>query len=119
MHANKLNILFWNAQSIANISKKKELELFIINEKIDIILLAETYLNANSDLALTNYIVYRNDRHSHAGGVALAIRRNIEHRLLPNINTSTIENISIELKIANTPTIITSAYSPRYTNTFC
>lgn len=62
--------------------------------------------------------MYRNDRQSHAGGVAIAIRQNIKHKLLHTTNTANIENISIEVNISNTPTIITSAYSPRYTTDF-
>lgn len=110
--------MFWNAQSIANQLKQRELELFITNEKIDIILLAETFLNSDNDFSLKNFYVYRNDRQSHAGGVAIAIRHDIEHKLLPTTNTVIIENISIEVNISNTPTIITSAYSPRYTTDF-
>lgn len=58
--------------------------------------------------------MYRNDRQLQAhGGVAIAVRNNIQHKLCAETNTNFIENISIELPINNKQTRITAAYSPR------
>lgn len=116
MHVNNvLKILFWNAQSITNKPKQIQLEHILESDKIDICLLVETFLKPHHTLQLKNYIVYRNDRLTHAhGGVAIAIRNNIAHKYRSPFNTSFIENVAIEIKINNVPTCITAAYCPKY-----
>lgn len=120
MHANNiLKFLFWNAQSITSKTKQIQLEHILEIEKIDICLLVETFLKPQHTFQLKNFIVYRNDRLSHAhGGVAIAIRNNISHKSRSPFNTSFIENIAIEIKINNVPTCITAAYSPKYSSHF-
>lgn len=108
-------IMFWNAQGITNISKQIQLEHMIETQKIDILLLAETFLKPKHVLKFSNYTVYRNDRVSQAhGGVAIAIRSTLPHKIFTPAHTKTIENLSIELNLNNTPTCITTAYCPRY-----
>lgn len=115
MHVNKkLKIVFWNAQSINNTTKKHLIESFLETEKIDILLLAETFLKPKNPFQIKNFIVYRNDRlHQGHGGVAIAIRSTIKHKLLSPINTQHIENISVEINMNNESLRITSAYSPK------
>lgn len=115
MHANKnLRIVFWNAQNINNIIKKLSLESFLETDKVDILLLAETFLKPQHRFQIKNFIVYRNDRlHQGHGGVAIAIRATITHKLLTPINTQHIETISIKIDVNNKPLRITTAYSPR------
>lgn len=57
--------------------------------------------------------MYRNDReHIRGGGVAIIIRKNIPHKLLPIVNTNLIENIAIRL-FTNTDSVdIFSCYFP-------
>lgn len=106
--------MFWNAHSITNFSKKLELEQTLKNEKIDIILIVETFLKPKHTFTLNNFIVYRNGRsHQAHSGVAIAIEKSIRHKLCAPINTTFIENIAIEIMINSIPTRITSAYSPK------
>lgn len=116
MHATKCpKIMSWNAQSITNKSKAAQLEYLVNKENIDILLLIETFLKPHHTFHIKNYTVYRNDRLTHPhGGVAIAIKNNIPHKLCAPINTSSIENIAIEVKINNVPTRIVVAYSPKY-----
>lgn len=108
-------IMFWNAQGITSISKQIQLEHLIEMQKIDILLLAETFLKPNHDLKFSSYTVHRNDRILRAhGGVAIAIRKTVPHKIFIPAHTKSIENLSIEVNINNTPTCITVAYSPKY-----
>lgn len=120
MHANKsIKITFWNAQSITSAITQKQLELFAFREKIDIILLAETFLKKQHTLLLKNFTIYRNDRLYQAhGGVAIAVNKNINHKFISPFPTKHMENIAIEVTINNTPTLVVAAYSPKYHKDF-
>lgn len=110
----KPNIILWNAQSITSKLKQSLLEYFAHKHKIDIILIVETYLKPQHALKLNNFIVYRNDRLTHAhGGVAIAIRDSLQHKIVSPTQTNIIENIAIEMLIDNTPTRIVAAYCPK------
>lgn len=97
-----IKIMFWNAQSVTNISKKLQLELVLECEKIDLLLIAETFLKPHHTFNIQNFVVYRNDRQSQPhGGVAIAIRNTVQHKLCTPITTNIIENISIENRNRN------------------
>lgn len=78
------------------------------DNQIDIALVTETFLNKNHSFHLPNYLIYRNDRTSHGGGVLITKRNKITHELLPKRNTSSIEAISIFINGCRI--ILTSAY---------
>lgn len=122
MHCNSLKkclrVMHWNAQGITTEPAVSQLELFVHKEKIDIILLNETFLKPKHKFKISKYKVYREDRKTHGGGVLIAILESIDHKLLPKYKTSDTENISISIKINGRTTIITSAYNPHYTNKF-
>ena len=68
-----LNILVWNCQIIR--PKRKELELYLKENVIDIIALNETFLNKKLNFHITGYDTIRNDRSiGQGGGVALIIK---------------------------------------------
>lgn len=107
--------MLWNAQSITSKAKQIQLEHMLINEQIDILLITETFLKSRHTYQINNFNVYRNDRLSHPhGGVAIAVRKGITHKICSPVNTVYIENISIEIQINNIPTCITVAYSPKF-----
>lgn len=72
-----IRICYWNADGIKD--KIPELQNFLIDKQIDIMLLQETKLNPNNKLRILNYEVYRRDRVTHRGGVAIISKRNIQH----------------------------------------
>lgn len=114
-----LKIFHWNANSISNFSKLKQLEYVLEKEKVNIASLNDTLFNENSKPYLHNYLIYRNDRQdSRGGGFALLIRRSIKHKQLPHYNTKSIENISIEIYVNNKTLVISSVYSPRFSRHF-
>lgn len=113
-----INILSWNAQSIANNTKTLELEMLLRDNNVHIACIQETYLKPDTKIYLDNYRIYRNDRLIHGGGVAIVIRRDIQHKLINMRDTKFIENISVAVNLNHRDIIITSAYSPRHTAHF-
>lgn len=113
-----LKIMFWNAQGISTESKRAQFHHILEQQNIDIVLLAETFLNEHHEFNMPGFNIYRNDRDSHAGGVAIIIKKNIAHKQCSVYKTSKMENISISVKISGRDTILTSAYSPKYTASF-
>lgn len=115
MPVNKqLKLVFWNAQSINNPTKKHLLESFLESESVDILLLAETFLKPHIPFQMKFFTVYRNDRIQQGhGGVAIAIRSSINHKLVSTVNTQHIESLSIEIAVNNAPVKVSVAYNPR------
>lgn len=113
-----VQVMHWNAQGITTDSAAAQLEQVLHDKKIDVLLLNETFLKPHHKLQLGGYKIYREDRLTHGGGVLIAIKSNIVHKLLPKINTTCIENISIQVTIDRRPVIFTAAYNPIYTPDF-
>lgn len=111
---NKLKLLQWNAQGATTKSVITQIDHRLNIENIDVAFIVETFANENHEIKLTNFVVYRNDRGTHGGGVLIAIRNDVEHKRLPNYNTEVAENISIEVKMERLNLVFTSAYVPKY-----
>lgn len=110
--------MHWNCQGITTNSAINQLENFIRQKQIDIILLNETFLNPCHKFKIGGYKIYRRDRRSHGGGVLIGIKESIDHSLLPYDKLSVTESISISVRINGNTVIITSAYTPHYNSTF-
>lgn len=113
-----INLMFWNAQGVTNSSKQLELSNYVSVNGFDIVMIGETFLNCQQHFTLPNFIVYRSDRHTHGGGVALAIRNHLHHEFLGSFPTVAIENTAVRIKINGKSTLIIVAYNPRYTSNF-
>lgn len=111
-------MISWNAQSISNATKLAELEILLRERDIHVACLQETYLNQNSKNYLSNYIIHRNDRLTHGGGVAIAVRRGIQHERLESCDTNTLENITMAIDFHNKRIVIISVYNPHYSSHF-
>ena len=71
-----LNLTFWNCQGIR--SKRKELELYLNENSIDIIALNETFLNRKVNFKIQGYDTIRNDRSTGSGGgVAFLVKHGL------------------------------------------
>ena len=71
-----LNIVFWNCQGIR--SKRKELELYLKENTIDIIALNETFLNKKHNFKIPGYDTIRNDRSTGLrGGVSFLVKHGL------------------------------------------
>lgn len=75
---------------------------FLNVNNIDIATITETWLDSSIKLSTSAFKCYRVDRIGRTGGgVAILIRRSIQHSLLPLIRTQVLENIAVEVKLSN------------------
>lgn len=107
--------MYWNCRSFLN--KSIEFFDFLINKHINIACLQETHLRTDDRLYIhPKYKLYRLDRttdRQRGGGVAIVVDKDIDHTLLPFINTRILESIGIEISLANSSKIqIFSVYLP-------
>ena len=105
-----LNILFWNCQGIR--PKRKDLELYLKENVIDIMALNETFLNKKLNFRITVYDTIRNDRSTGQRGVAFLVKHglviNKEYRNSGfNIITDN-EALAINLELSNNQNLILS-----------
>lgn len=107
-----LIISAWNADNIK--PKKNEVQNFLADYEIDIMLLSETWLRAGDNLKFANYITYREDRQDGpVGGVAILIKNKIKHDFITIENLTTLETIGIQIKTSNNKDLrIFTAYYP-------
>ena len=71
-----LTITFWNCQGIR--SKRKELELYLKENSIDIIALNEMFLTKKVTFKIQGYDTIRNDRSTgRKGGVAFLVKHGL------------------------------------------
>ena len=71
-----LNIMFWNCQGVR--SKRKELELYLIENTVDIIALNETFLTKKINFKIQGYDTIRNDHSTGLrGGVAFLVKHGL------------------------------------------
>ena len=98
------NILFWNCQGIR--PKRKELELYLKENVIDVIALSETFFSKKHNFKIPGYDTIRNDRSTGLkGGVAFLVKNglvvNKEYRNDDfNIITDN-EALAIKLQLSN------------------
>ena len=111
-----LNILFWNCQGIR--PKRKELELYLKENVIDIIALNETFLNKKLNFCISGYDTIRNNRSTgQKGGVAFLVKHglviNKEYRNSDfNIITEN-EALAINLELSNNQNLtLATIYCP-------
>ena len=90
-----------NARSI--FKKLAELHLFIENNSLDLLCVTETWLNENipdSLICPTGYKVFRYDRPSHDGGVAIFVRSTVTaHQVSVSTEFKHIEIICIDVNL--------------------
>lgn len=115
---NDIHVMHWNCQGITTYSAIAQLELFVREKNIDVILLNETFLKPTHKFKINGFKIYRKDRLSHGGGVLIGIKNNIKHVLLPVEQTIDIESLSISIDMNGRTTCLTTAYNPQYTSNF-
>lgn len=105
-----LRIVYWNADGVG--SKRSELLDMVSQLSVDIVALNETRLTPRMKLNFPGYAIYRQDKHSRdfGQGVALLVKLDIEHSLVPTPLTSNLEAIGIKLNIQNCNYTIFSVY---------
>lgn len=112
--ASSIKIMYYNARSLCAKSKVDESFNFIMDNNVDIALFSETWLKAGISFYHSNYTTYRFDRSDGriGGGVAICIKKNISHELLPSLNLEIIEAIGIKVHTSTGDITIYSVYYP-------
>ncbi|KAG5874800.1 hypothetical protein JTB14_012436 [Gonioctena quinquepunctata] len=109
---NSLTMISWNANRLRE--KIIELEDLIIKLNLDVIFIQETHLK-NDPIGRPNYKIYRKDRLSNrGGGVAIAVKCNLNHEQAAIIydRTSGAEVIGIKITTNRSPINLFSVYNP-------
>ena len=111
-----LNILFWNCQGIR--PKRKELELYLKENVIDIMALNETFLNKKLNFRISGYDAIRNDRSTgKRGGTGFFVKRglviNKEYRNSDFIIITENEALAINLELLTTKTLLWQPFTAR------
>jgi exonuclease III len=98
-HKPNLNVMTWNADSISH--KKHEFFDFLLSNDIDIALINETSLKQRTPFSHPDFRCYRLDREGAQtkGGVAILVRPNLPHSLLPSFQTKVLECIGISVSL--------------------
>ena len=109
MKNNTLKIMNWNANSIKN--KLDELKYFIQVNDYDIIGINESKLDNKFKFNIQGYKLYRSDRNSKGGGVAIIIKKNLKHYLKP-IKFNNFESISLSVETKLGDILVISIYIP-------
>lgn len=111
--ASGLKVCHFNAQSLGR--KVDEFRHIFVNSEVDVICVSETWFRSDvcdSVYALDGYRLYRKDRTSHAGGVAIYMRNTIKStRLTISDDTGGSECLFIEVGTGNRM-LIGAVYRP-------
>lgn len=111
-----LRVCHINAQSLMN--KIEEFRYMFVNSKIDVICMSETWFSSHvSDLLVecNGYDLFRSDRDSHAGGVAIYVSKRLNAKLVcKHPSESAVEWIFVEITSAmrSLKTLIGCVYRP-------
>lgn len=91
----------------------KEFVQFVYRKKYDIIGICETKLHSKFTLKIPGYRTYSHPRNNRGGGVAIAIRRNIDHdKIFIDKLTNSFEHIEISIKTPTHSIIFCQIYLP-------
>lgn len=105
-------IAVWNANGLSQ--HRNEIELFLNEHKIDIMLISETHFTDKSYVKFPNYKVYTTahpDNRAH-GGSAVIIKSGIKHHECPEFKTEHIQATSICITDWDGELMICSIYCP-------
>lgn len=102
----------WNSNGIAN--HKEELELFLDQHKIDVLIVWKTHLTSKNNFKLYGYACYSNNHpdDKSCGGTAIFIKNRIRHHALPNIQSRHIQSTAICITQFHQELTIVSVYCP-------
>lgn len=107
---NSFTIIQWNARSISN--KLDQLNNFLINCNVDLVLLNETWLSTDRTIKIKGYNIIRQDSDHPHGGVAIAIKSTYSFLTIPTISTYDFQNILVEINTGIKVIDILCCYSP-------
>lgn len=97
---NELKVLYWNAQGLHE--KIINLYIYLTEHRIDVACIQETFLKPNVHLHChPDYKLFRHDRQSHGGGVAIIVHRRYKFDIIPHLNLKLIESIGVKMQLTD------------------
>ena len=98
-----------------------EIRIWSSQQNLDLLAINETrrlYSSISNDqIKLPGYVILRNDRNRHGGGVCIYIRSSINYKARPDLGADNIEALCIEiLKPNSRPFAVISCYRPPNSN---
>lgn len=106
-----LQIVSWNVNGLRK--SKLEIEEILERYNVDVMALQETKLRREIELKFPGYQVYRRDRDARGGGVALLVKRTIDHHPIVTPELENIEATAIVVSTArNGELTVVSCYQP-------
>ncbi len=93
-----LRLAVWNANGISQ--RKNEIQTFLIQRKIDLMLISETHLTTKNCCYIKNYVVYdtKHPNNKGHGGSGILIRRGIKHHMHSTISKTYMQATSIVIE---------------------
>lgn len=111
--ANKsLKLAIWNANGLSQ--HRQEIQTFLSNNNIDIMLISETHFTYRSYMQIPKYYIYDTkhpDGTAH-GGTAIIIKRNIRHHQIQKYEHDHLQATSVSIADWNGAIIISAIYCP-------
>jgi len=109
---NKLKIAIWNANGISQ--RKNEIQAFLIDHKIDIMLISETHLTTKNFFFIKNYFFYdtKHPNNKAHGGTGILIRRGIKHYMHSTFSKTFLQATSIVIEEWSGNCVFTAVYCP-------
>lgn len=110
-----LTIGLWNANGLIN--HIRELEAFLLTNKIDIMLISETHCTERSYCKISNYntILANHPSGNSYGGAAIIIRKSLKYTECDNVTSNAVQAAIIQIDAYNESLMIGSVYCrPRF-----
>lgn len=107
-----LNMVIWNANGLAQ--NQMELEVFLNQHDIDVMLISETHFTSRSFMKIPKYIIYATNHPDGTvhGGTAIIIKSKIKHHELEKYNEHYLQATSVSIILAHTSIVTSAVYCP-------
>lgn len=107
---NNIKTLVFNCNGVRK--QHREFADFLQNHNIDIGLIQETHLAAGDSFKINNYKIFREDRATRSGGVAIVVKSSLKTQQIITHKSNSIEYVAITLETSNGPMRLASIYLP-------
>lgn len=107
-----LRIAAWNANGLAN--HRQEIEIFLNENKIDMLLISESHFTERSYFKLKNYTLYdtKHPSGNAHGGTAILIKSTIKHQEQEAVQEQDIQATTVQIMDWSGPITISAIYCP-------
>ncbi|CAB3222377.1 unnamed protein product [Arctia plantaginis] len=107
-----LRVVHWNADSLKG--KVGLLRLFLKEQRVDVMLISETYLKSKLQLRIPGYFVYRQDEVTPQGeayrGLAVLVKRTLVHQAVEPKRLDTLYALGVDIQVGGGEMRLYAAY---------